>query len=560
MEDDKSREALERQVKQAEVAQRLCKRHEAAKSEQSAWVSLWQDLADYTRPNQDYIASEAQFDAPSLHKHNKLFDGTAVHSNMILAAGCMSWLTPAETPWFAFDPPHSLRGSEAVKSWLAQCTEVIRLEMATSNFYSEVHESYLDRGAFGTAAMWIEPGKDGAFNFDTWEIGKYSILENNEKRVDTVFREYTLTIRQAQQEFGFENLPKVVQDKIQDGEKWDQTDSYLHAIYPREDAERDLDSPLPEEMPIASVYMHLASKTIVKVSGFEEMPVVVSRFLKWGRSAYGYAPSWSALPDARQVNDLQKNLDVLAETAAFPRMLLPTDHEGEVDLRANGVTFFKDPARVPREWMTQGRYDIGKDRVMERQEAIKRAFHTELFQLFANLDKQMTAREVIERTQEKLVLFSPTFARLTTEFYNPILKRVFNIALRRGVIPPPPQEAIVEVAPGVGMIPDPQVSYNSRMALALKAIHNTAFMRTMESAVPLIQAGAGDVLDNFNLDAAMRDMSRNEGLPDDWIRPENEVRDLRETRAQAIQEQQQVDQMQQMADAANKAGLVEQGQ
>ena len=115
----------------------------------------------------------------------------------------------------------------------------------------------------------------------------------------------------------------------------------------------------------------------------------------WSRQANCF------LPEARQVNFLQKMMDALAEKMAFPPVLAPEELEGEIDPNAHGVTYFsRDLASggsLPKEWMTQGRYDVGLQRIQERQKAINEAFHTDLFQMFAQIQKQMTAREVAER-------------------------------------------------------------------------------------------------------------------------------------------------------------------
>jgi hypothetical protein len=199
---------------------------------------------------------------------------------------------------------------------------------------------------------------------------------------------------------------------------------------------------------------------------------------------YGWSPAFAALPEARQVNFLQKMLDALAEKMAFPPVLAPDDLEGEIDANAMGVTYFsRDLAAsnsLPKEWMTQGRYDIGVQRVQERQKAINTAFHVDLFQMFAQLQKQMTATEVQERAQEKLIQFSPTFARLTTELFNPLLERLFAILLRVGRLGPLqniPQSLIQPLGNGRGYIAPPAVQYASRIALALRALPSMAYQR-----------------------------------------------------------------------------------
>jgi hypothetical protein len=55
----------------------------------------------------------------------------------------------------------------------------------------------------------------------------------------------------------------------------------------------------------------------------------------------------------------------VVETAAFPRLLVPAGMKDEIDFAAMGITMFEanaGEAQMPKEWLTQGRYDIGKDR------------------------------------------------------------------------------------------------------------------------------------------------------------------------------------------------------
>src|SRR5690606_39153718 len=97
--------------------------------------------------------------------------------------------------------------------------------------------------------------------------------------------------------------------------------------------------------------------------------------------------------------------------------------EGSITLKASGITYYNSamPEAVPKEWATSGQYDIGKDRAEVRRKAIDESYHVDLFQMFAQIDKQMTARETAERAAEKLIQFSPTFSRMTTEIFNPML-------------------------------------------------------------------------------------------------------------------------------------------
>jgi len=164
----------------------------------------------------------------------------------------------------------------------------------------------------------------------------------------------------------------------------------------------------------------------------------------------------------------------------------------------------------------------------------------------------MTAREVMERSAEKLIQFSPTFARMTTELFNPLLRRVFAILARQGKFPSPPQQLVM-----AGFIPEPEISYNSRVALAIKQLENAAFIRTSEMLLPYAQIKP-EMLDNFDFDEITRDMARNDGLPARWLMDEEFVARMRAQRAQAAQAQMQTEQLERTASALGKAGAVKQ--
>lgn len=541
-----------------ELAVQLIQRFDAMKNARATWDSLWQDIGNYVMPRKAEILSQRT--EPSTQRQNVLFDSTAVRANMILANGQLSWMTPHESPWFNFEPPEQLSSIDEVKQWFQRCTKIAQTALAQSNFYSEIHELYLDRGAFGTSAIYCEPGQRAPLVFRTLSVGSFALAEDDEALIDTCYREFELTLRQARQMFGAENLSEKMQKELQNAEKdakgYDKCFKFIHAIYPRDPGSIDPRKADPKNMPIASCYVEADSKHVAREAGYKEQPFMATRYLKWGNAVYGWSPSWVALPEARQLNFLEKQMDALAELAAFPRMLVPSSHEGDIDFRAAGVTYYdpSNPNAIPKEWATGGRYDVGEARGQVKRDAINNAFHVDLFQMFAGIDQRMTAREVSERSSEKLTQFSPTFARMTVELFNPLLARVFAVLLRGGFFPPPPQQALIADANGA-FLPEPKVSYNSRIALAIRALDNSAFQRTLESIQPIATIRP-DLLDNYDLDRIARDMARNDGLPADWLLPEDQVQQARQARAQAQTQQAQVEQAQQLADAAGKAGNI----
>ena len=61
--------------------------------------------------------------------------------------------------------------------------------------------------------------------------------------------------------------------------------------------------------------------------------------------------------------------------------------------------------------------------------------------MLANSDRrQITAREVAEKQEEKLLMLGPVLERLHNELLDPLIDRTFSILQKAGVLPPPPPE------------------------------------------------------------------------------------------------------------------------
>lgn len=509
----------------------ILKRYETGVNARAPIVAQWDRIAKFCRPSQrDWTGGGGGVLVERPRETLQLFDSEAMTANLTYAAGVLSWMTPADTPWFVYSAPDGIDDDE-VKSWFSACTDVARRELAISNFYTSIHECYLDDGAFGTCGILIDETESGELRFENLSAGSFVAFENASRQVDTLFRSMSLTHRQAAQKFGAENLPNEVQQKIAQskGEGQEERRTYIHCIMPRTDYQAGkLDG---KNMPWASLYICQTSKKIVGESGFWEQPFAVHRHLLWGDSAYGFGPGFVAFWDAQQLDLMQEYLDTLIERIVAPPILVPASFEGKINLMAGGLTYYKSDDAKPSYWEDRGNYPAGLDRVGFRKQQIQAAFHVPLFQALqaVPVGKEMTAAEIRMRSQDRLVLFSPTFARKSQELIDPIIKRVFATLLRAGKLPEPPQSLEMN-RDGQLMIPQPKINYQSRMALRLQDLYNSNFASALEQAMAYSQV-APEVVDHFDMDKATREMARNEGMNEAWLRPLSKVNDMRAARA-----------------------------
>jgi hypothetical protein len=533
----------------------LIRRNQRLREEAAGMVALWNECGNMcvTRKVQALNYGVNRQDTaigtgytPDLRVMNTV----ASESNSVLAAGCVSWITPADSPWFTWKPPFQLEGSDAVTTWLHRCAEIAQYWLQASNFYSKIHEVFLDRSCFGTACLWAEGGMESPVFFRSFDVGSFCLAENSEGRVNSVFRELEYTADQAMEAFPV--VPEIVRNDYDRNPT--KRHRFLHAVYERDEKERG--GPGPSQMRFASCYLHEASKTKCKEEGYEANPAFGTRYLRWSEaSVYGASPAMQALAEIRGVNYLEMLVSTMAEVTVNPRIIMPQSMQGVPDLRAGGLTMGGISRDThPQEWLTGGRIDFGLELIKRKEEMIREIFHRSLFDQFALLDRQITATEVRAREAEKLARFSPAFTLLVTEIINPVLERVFMLLFRAGKFPAPPQEALVRNSMGEMVMMFPQAVQTSRMALALQALKKAAFGSMLELWSPYIVATqSAAVMDNLDEDAAFRDLTRGDGMPSMYLRDSEAVAAYRAARAQAQQAAEQAAQQQEMVQQAMKS-------
>lgn len=568
-------------MKKAELAERLMPRFEAAETILKEIIPSFQLLTSYCRPSRDVINnayganSHSGSNTARVMQHMwRLYDSKMIRANLQHASGVMAWMSPPTTQWFQLRPPPGLAGDEEVEAWHNSVTEAMRSIMAVSNFSAENHEAILDGGCAGPRALTAlegnEPGNPVIYK--ALEPGSYAMEENAVTgRIDCFYQTVKYTPRQASQKFGAENLPDKVQTKLKDIGKHNgdaDKEEYIQCVYPREDYERDKSKIDTGNLPVGSVWMHRESKTVVSVGGFMEFPGAFSRYLKWGASCYGYSPAMLAIADGRQLNELQHMLDILAEVKARPRVLAPDYMEDSAvtfDLRPGGVTYYpnKGNNQAPvSTWGTEGDYALGVERVKHRERVIDEAFHLDVFNAFRDITKEITATEAEMIREEAITSFSPTFALMGSEHYQPILMRTFAILLRKSLLahqmgdasrmyfPLPPKKMLVDMGNGRAELPAPSVTFVSRMAYRLNQVHNVAARDALQRRMEIAQAtGDPSVMDDLNLPKMLGELERDAGLPERWRYTPEEVDQIKQARAQ----QQQMQAAAEMAEKGSKA-------
>lgn len=580
-----------------ELGEKLYRRAQKLKGTMdSIFTPAWQDLSDYFLPDLSDINTEKT--EGTTDWFDNIYDSAPIRAASTCSIGVRNWITPSTDPWLGLAPPANLpklpgTGSARMKrlqaaasgqpddqvqddatKCLAEYSEELSTSLSSSNFYSVIQPFNRSACIFGTALLFCEEGKTELYRFEQFKVGTYCIAENDQKLVDTVFRWFKLTVRQAVQKFckkdadgkysDLSPLPAKMAEQYNKG-RFDELWEFIHCVYPNEDySEGKLGR---EGMAVSSVYMTVKEKKVVQEGGFEEMPYFCLRWSRWGTDdqPWGCSPAFETLDEARQLNFVIQNWDALVELKAFPRIIYPDNLDGNVQLAAGGVTVVgaDDMAagKVPKEWLTGGEEMSLDAMVARKQKAIDDAFFVPIFNMFAQMDAEAgkapkTVLEITERLGEKLDKFTGTFDQYVTELINPLTRRLLGIALRAGRLRQAPPSLMVRPGNDPKAQPQlavPKIVINSRVTLALKSLRNAAVQKTFETLGPLAEQRP-DLLDNFNLDKISRRTGRNYGMAEDDFNPMDYVLQIRQQRAVQQQQDRAMALAHQGADAAGKLG------
>ena len=519
-------------------ASALMKRYQTLQTNRSHWESHWQELGDYVCPRKADITKKR---TGGDKRTELIFDGTAIHAAELMSASLHGMLTNAATPWFDLRYENDeLNGDDEAKEWLEGATDVMYQHLARSNFQEQIHELYSDLVTFGTGVIFIENDENDGFRFSTRHIAECYVSENEQGRVDTVFRKYKTTARAAVRQFGEQEVTQRIA-KLNTDDPYAEIE-LLHIVMPREDRDRRKKNAVNK--PFASIYLDPAEKMIIGESGYDEFPYCVPRFLKASfEIGYGRSPAMTALPDTKMVNKMSEVVIRASQLQIHPPLMVPADgFMLPVRTTPGGLNFYRSGTRDRIEPLNIGANNpLGEMQLEQRRQAIRAAFYVD--QLILGQGPQMTATEVVQRTEEKMRLLGPVLGRLQAELLQPLIGRCFAILSRQkafAAAPPMLREGNIDI------------EYVSPLAKAQRTGDIQGILQMIEFLMPLMQLDQG-VADYLDMDGLAKHIIKVTGTPAAVVRGEGEVAGIRENRAAAMQAEQELMAAQQVASAAGEA-------
>ena len=518
-------------------------RWSALQEERSSWVDHWQEISTYLLPRSGrFVTSDRN---KGERKHNNILDSTGTRSLRILAAGLMAGMTSPARPWFRLttsDP--ELDESSAVKLWLSDVQRLMLMVFSRSNTYRALHSIYEELGAFGTAANIVLPDFERVIHNQSLTVGEYAIATDYRGQVNTLYREFEMRVGSMVQEFGIDAVSPTVRN-LWNSRKVDAWVKVLHVIEPR--AERDLSKRDAKNMPFRSVYMEMGATDgrFLRESGFMRFPALCPRWNAMGGDIYGNSPAMEALGDIKQLQHEQLRKAQGIDYKTKPPLQLPTGAKANMLDTLPGGLSFVDMAGPSQGIRTAFEVNLDLSHLLndiqDVRGRISSCFYADLFLMMSNDTRSgITATEVAERHEEKLLMLGPVLERLHNELLDPLIEMTFDRMITAGIVPPAPEELKGR---------ELNVEFVSMLAQAQRAVATNSIDRYVANLGAVAQFKP-DVLDKFDADEWADQYADMLGVDPKLIVPGEQVAIVRQQRADQQAAMQQAATMQQGADTA----------
>lgn len=528
--------------------QRALSRKSALWNERSSWVDHWREISTYQQPRAGrFIVTDRN---KGDKRYHSILDNTAVAASRILAAGMMSGMTSPARPWFRLEiQDKDLMESAPVKTWLHDTATLLRAIFAASNTYRSLHTMYEELGLFGTAASIVLPDFDNVLHHYPLTVGEYALSTNSKGEVDTLCREFQMTVGQMVEQFGLKNCSLSVRN-LHDRGAYDSWVDVVHTIEPRRD--RDLTKADGRNMRFASIYMEPGKDNndqFLSESGFSQFPVLAPRWVVTGNDVYGTSPGMECLGDVKQLQHQQLRKGQAIDYQVNPPLQVPTRYKEAAKARLPGGIMYVDAATTGGGVRSAFEVNLNlqhlREDIMDVRERIRSAYYADLFMMLANDNRSgITATEVAERHEEKLLMLGPVLERLHNELLAPKIDMAFDYATRAGILPEAPRELQGQ---------ELKIEFISVLAQAQRAVASQGVDRLLGS-VGQLAALKPDILDKVDFDQVVDDYGDMYGVNPKIIVPDNVVAQMRAERAQQMAAQQAAAAAPMAVDAAKTMG------
>lgn len=498
----------------------------------SSWVPQAKEISMYLLPRSGRFFTSDRNRGEK--RYNNILDSTGTRALRILGAGLMGGGSSPARPWFRLATPDpELMKLQSVKVWLDDVTRLLLDIFQRSNTYRALHSVYEELAAFGTGACLVLSDYEDVIRLYPITYGEYRIAAGPRGEVNKFARRFDMTVANLVAEFGFDNCSTAVQNLYTSG-SLNQWVTVYHFITPNTD--RDPKRIDARNMAWKSCYFESTNEDkFLRESGHKRFRVLAPRWSVSGGDIYGTGCGAEGLGDLKQLQHEQLRKAEGIDYKTKPPLQIPTGMKNrEIDRLPGGNSFIDTTGTNGGiKTMFEVNLDLSHllNDIQDVRGRINDTFFVPVFLMMANDQRSgVTATEIAERHEEKLLMLGPVLERVHNELLSPLISLAFDECAETGILPPPPDEL-----KGI----DLNIEFISMLAQAQRAITTNSTDRFVAGLISLSQVKP-NVMNKFNEYAWVDNYADSLGIDPKLVNDDQTVAKIEKQQAEMAQKAQQV--------------------
>lgn len=542
-------------------AKELLQKTQTLSGERQNFESVWQEVASIFRP----IKSDITTKRSSGEKEHitELFESAPINCvNNLKSIVIGVFFNRSIKPISITAATEEINEDQDVKDWISEFTKMLLDTMFNPNsgFERSLSEAVADDIVFGTMATFIEEGKSFPIKYYTQNIKNFLISENDEGEADYIILKHRMTARQILAKW--KDTDAQISKKIIEANQrnsFEQFDLQLH-IFPREKKSINKIDILNKD--IAGFWVDEKHQLIIQEIGWDSMPVAVGRSEKATDELYGTSKAMIALADARQINQMSRQINELTEIAGKPPLNVNANYTKRINLRPGAINR-PDQKQLPagraaiEQILTVGNIPLTQELIERKERNIKEIFFLDKLKIFD--DARATATQVLELKAEYFRIMGE-FILAIVHYTEQLLNRTFDILFNKiyiknadGKYQLSQNNLFQKEIPDL-LLKNTQlkINYQNPITQSQKLNESVAIEKLLAGVMNLSQVQP-EVIDNISFDKVVRKTADILGVDPDIIKNPILVKKEREARQEQVEKQQAMEQEQIAVETASNA-------
>jgi hypothetical protein len=413
-------------------------RYQAAYKIKEYWMTIWQLVGEYVMTRkQNFLTTNL----PGEFLTEQLFSSAAPEANRTMASAIVGNMWPNGGRSFKITRPRNISDSQDVKDYYETITDVLSgyMDQPEAGLARSLSEYMLDQGAFGISGVHVKKTGDyfSPLRYKAINVKQFTIEENKDGEIDTIFIDDKLTIRQIVDEYGIDQVSEKTRKLYNEAGDLNAEVRVLVLLEPRRAGRYGFGN---KNLPFASIHIEYDANKILRESGFSQAPAIVARFLKALGETYGRSPAMFALPAILRLNVAWELVMRAGEKQLSPPLYLLDNGAlggGTVDTSSGGLTVFNTTGMGDKAPIGP-LYDVGDMRPMleiiqQLIEDVSKAFYIDRL-VDLNNETKMTFGEAQIRDRIRGEGLNSVFRIQEAEMFSPLIKTSFNFLLEEGLL------------------------------------------------------------------------------------------------------------------------------